>query len=453
MIFATSLPRFKTFLSNFSAKASDLSCCLLMVTGFLLPAARRSVASASRSLLSDVRNAGWLLRWLGGSSAPQALLAAAQDQLHQAAARDRGRLHVLLIDSTLHSTQGRCTANTFSCGNTQARPKKSDRHQKKVHRKSAHLFVCALLLTPRGLRIPYFLPFYTKAHCELFGRRHRTQADLAAQLIAEVKLPPRTPVVVAADTAFEAKQVRKACAQRGWSWVVPLNPERRLAGEKPRPKVRSLYQQLSATDFRRVSFRLDQGELAPLARVSPKRSSCGTDRRTYWVHQRTATVLNVGEVTLLFSNKSEPTTAPVTVQKLLISNWLDADAEQLLRVYSLRWQVELFFKEMKSQLGMCDYRLATGPFERVVNWVSLSLTAFCYLEWWRYHRQNEARGKDKAFWQRLRAHGLQEQLRRQAQRADLEELLRLAVTTDGAQQLNDLLTLVCDDPDPKGLAA
>ncbi len=183
MIFSTSLPRFKAFLADFSGKSSDWACSLLFITSFLLPTCRRSVAAAARSILHDIRDAGWLLRWLGGSTAPAALLAAAQNQLLHAA-RDRAdRLHILAIDSTMHGQQGQHTQNTYSCRNTQKRPSKSDRHQKKFHRRSEHCFVFALLLTPNGLRIPYWLPFYTKQHCAIFGRKHYTQADLAAQLI------------------------------------------------------------------------------------------------------------------------------------------------------------------------------------------------------------------------------------------------------------------------------
>src|SRR5947209_11579347 len=216
MIFATSLPRFKTFLGNFICKSSDLSCCLLFIAPFLLPTCRRSVAAAARSLLDDVRDAGWLLRWLGGSAAPAALLAAAQKQLVHAARDQADRLHVLAIDSTMHGQQGQNTQNTYSCRNTTKRPAKSSRHQKKFHRRSEHCFVFALLLTPNGLRIPYWLPFYTKEHCAIFGRKHYTQADLAAQLIASITLAPGTPVVVVGDTAFEAKQVRRACDRRDW---------------------------------------------------------------------------------------------------------------------------------------------------------------------------------------------------------------------------------------------
>src|SRR5436309_1261601 len=76
MIFSTSLPRFKAFLGDSCHKSTDLACCLLFLVPFILPAARRSVAAASRSILDDLRDAGWLLRWLGWSSAPAALLAA-----------------------------------------------------------------------------------------------------------------------------------------------------------------------------------------------------------------------------------------------------------------------------------------------------------------------------------------------------------------------------------------
>jgi hypothetical protein len=239
---------------------------LLFITPFLMPLARRSVTAAGRSALADFRDAGWLLRWLGSSAAPAALLAAAQQQLQAEARQAAAGLHLLILDSTQHGQQGQHAQNTFARGNTQPRPRQSDRQQQKVKRRSCHTFVLALLLTPCGLRIPYWLPFYTQEHCAVFGWRHQTQADLAAQLIDSVPVRKGGRVVVAGDTAFEAKQVRRACDRRGWHWVVPLNPERRLAGAKPRPQVRALYQQLKAQDFRQVSFRLDQGEAANLAR-------------------------------------------------------------------------------------------------------------------------------------------------------------------------------------------
>ena len=83
---------------------------------------------------------------------------------------------------------------------------------------------------------------------------------------------------------------------------------------------------------------------------------------------------------------------------------------------------------------------------RVLGWVTLSVVSFCYLEWYRWHKQKEARGKEKQFWQRLRAAGLKEKVRRQVQRAELEALLGLAGADDGQQRLRALLDKIGGDP-------
>lgn len=343
MIFANSLPGFKSFLGQTARCCTDFGHVTAFVACLLLPAvARRSVKAAARSVRSDLRDAGNLLRFLGGSRSPGVLLAWAQQRLLDDAGTQRARLHLLVLDATSVGQEGPLTENTYSCRNTTPRPHKSSRKQKKTQKRSCHCFVFALLLCPDGRRIPYWLPFHTQEYGRRRGCKHQTQADLAAQLIRALPLPQAVPLVVVGDTAFEAKQIRAACRERGAHWVVPLNPERRLATDKPRPKVLSLTQDLDASDFRRVAFRLDEGELAPLARVSPGRVRSSKHQRVYWVHRRTADVLSVGPVVLLFSNKQDPNqTQPVKVQKVLISDALHASTEELLLWYALRWQVEI----------------------------------------------------------------------------------------------------------------
>lgn len=451
MIFATSLPGFKSFLGKSVDGCVDFGHVVAFVGCILLPTvARRSVFAAGRAIRSDLRNAANLLRFLGGSKSPAALLVAAQQcLLDEASVRDP-RLHLLLLDSTSMSHQGEQSENTYSCGNTKSRPKKSSRKQKPTHRRCCHCFVFALLLCPDGTRIPYFLPFYTEEYCKIRNWCHKTQADLAAQLIDSLPLAANIPVMVVGDTAFEAKQIRRSCAKRNYDWIVPLNPERRLAVSKPRPKVLSLCQSLKDSDFSKVSFRLDEGELSPMARVSPGRSQSSKHQRVYWAHKRIADVLSVGEVVLLFSSKQGPNkTQAIKVQKVLMSNAQQADMEQLLHWYSLRWQIELFFKEMKSQLGMAQYQ--TRDFDRVKGWVTLCVLSFCYLEWRRRECLAKASKKEQPYWQAARMQAMRACLRREVEGEDILELIRLAQNPDGFSLLNDLLDNGYDDPShPRG---
>ena len=164
------------------------------------------------------------------------------------------------------------------------RPRRGRRYTtKKNAPKRCHGFVCGLLLTPSGLRIPYRRSYYTHEYCEQKGLPHRTQAELGADLIRDLELPSTARVVVLGDTAYEADSVQRACAARGFSWITPGNPERVLAGQKPRPKVRSLLEQVSTQRFVAVQVHPDTDPYAPQRRWSasaPDRSKRG---RTYWV--------------------------------------------------------------------------------------------------------------------------------------------------------------------------
>ena len=51
----------------------------------------------------------------------------------------------------------------------------------------------------------------------------------------------------------------------------------------------------------------------------------------------------------------------------------------VIELYQLRWQIELFFKELKSTLGLHHY--CFKKFEKAEIWVTLCLVTFVYLEW------------------------------------------------------------------------
>lgn len=73
-------------------------------------------------------------------------------------------------------------------------------------------------------------------------------------------IPAGVRAYVLRDTAFDAECIRAACAERGFSWIVPVNPERVLAGRTGRRRVRSLVQDFTAKDFEAYELQPGRGD-------------------------------------------------------------------------------------------------------------------------------------------------------------------------------------------------
>jgi hypothetical protein len=442
VIMPDALPGLKRFLQPVGLKERMTGLVIRWVVAFVMHLGRMAAARAATAVRAEPRHRAQVCRFWGRKLlrrlAPAAVL---RSQLLQRESRESGTFF-FLVDQTLVSQQGGKTENTFSTGNRQRRPRKGRRYSHYKHaRKTCHCFVKGLLLTPSGIRIPFSRSYYTRAYCAAKQRPDRTQTELAAELITELPLPEGAQVVVLGDTAFDAQCIRAACAQRKYSWVVPLNPERVVAGPKgQRPKVRSLINGLTADQLVAMRLHAGQGPHVAQRRVSPGRVGPKVKPRTYYVHQRRQAVHSVGEVQLVFSTRTKPTKGqPVEVQKILMTNDLSLSARQMVEWYGLRWQVELFFKELKSTLGFHHYRFRT--FERVEGWDELIQVTFLYLEWYRARqlRRRDLSEAKKKWWRWQRTHGLCLAVRQAAERADLEEIAERLETPTGLQRLRRLL--------------
>ncbi len=347
----------------------------------------------------------------------------------------------MLLDQTHVGHSGKKTENTFSRGNYRPRTKHSNRHQKKVHRRSCLAFVMALVLSPSGYRIPMCRCYLTKNYAKAKGLTYQTQTQLAAELIRTAPIPARAEVVVLGDTAFDAKVIRSACAERGYSWVVPMNPERVLAGPKGnRPKVRSLVTGLSVKDFQAVRLDPGTGEGRRQRRLSRYRVGPKVKHRTYYVHGEHRDIHSVGRVLLVFSTMEKPQAKKkLRVQKILLTNDRSLTASAVVELYDRRWQIELFFKELKSTLGFARYSFRL--FEKVAGWAQVCLVAFVYLEWRRAKqlKRRDLSEPERRVWEHQRSFGGVEAIRQWAEQYELGKLQELLSTPTGRKKLRRLL--------------
>jgi hypothetical protein len=412
---------------------------LLLLLGFLTRQGRMSAQQVASAVAGQSRLRAGVKRFLEKHGHQLTWLRRpATRRLLKKSAR-RGRF-VFIVDSTSVSHQGEQTENTFSTGNRERRPCKGRRyHSYQRARRRCHLFVFGLLITPDGTRVPSFRLYYTREYCQRHALRHRTQADLAAELVAEIELPRQAEVVVLGDTAFESVQVRTACAARGFDWIMPANAERVLAGAKPRPKLWSLTEQIRCSQF--ACLKLEPNRAIDMRRVSLSRRG-PTKPQTFYVHEERRMVHSIGDTRIVFSTKRRPTTGNAlqrTETKVLLTNASRLTAAEIVELYALRWQIELFFKELKGTLGMHQYRFRT--MRAVGPWIEACCMTVLYLEWVRLQhlRDTKATRAQRAWWARQRTHGLALTVRQRLDEAQLRSIHRSTSSDWGIRKLRRLL--------------
>lgn len=441
MIMDDALPGIKSFFRAASLKPTTLGMLIRLVAAFTCHLGRMSAAQAAGAVRSEARHRAALVRFLAQVrwSRDWTVLTQVAHLLLATEAKQQGTW-VFIVDQTYCGQHGQKTENTFSRANYRPRAKKSQRRQKKHAKRSCHGFVMGLLLTPSGLRIPCCRCYYTEAYCAAQEKPYRKQTELAAELIRQVVVPDGAEVVVLGDTAFEADTIRSACDQRQWTWIVPLNPERVLEVAKPRPKVWSLVAELKAEDFTPVRLTPGQGPFVAQRRIARCRLGPKVKTRTFYVYGERRLVHSLGDVQLVFSTKVKPEEGvDVAVEKILVSNDHKRTVAALVELYTLRWQIELFFKELKSTLGLHQYRFRR--FRKVEAWIQACLIAFVYLEWYRARqlRRRNLSEAERRWWQWQRSYGLCTAVRQAAEEHDLTHLFRWSGTKTGRKKLRKCL--------------
>src|SRR6056297_1233166 len=435
-------PRFKTFLAHCDLKPLARTMMMRIVLAFIMHRGRMSCSAAAGVIASEPIHRGELTRFLARPRWQKYDFNEPLMRMLLAKEKKRGKF-LFLIDATLVSQAGKKTQNTFSTGNrTRRKIKKGFRYNnKKVVRKNVHSFTFGLLITPSGIRIPMQIPHRTKEYCAQYGLDHLTTAEAAAQMIRTLPLDDDADVVVLGDTAYESSVVETACEEKGYTWVFPANPERVYEGASgQRPKLRSRLKDWTSLSLKTFRLRASTGKYADYRRLSKWRVGPKMKPRVYYAYQEKRAVRSVGNVQIVFSTmKSDLEKATPDDVKILLTNAVDLSVTEVLELYSLRWQIELFFKELKSTLGFSQYSFII--FRPVEAWVNLAITTVLYLEHERItHMLDRRLRKDRRqWWQRQRLHGLCHAFRQEAERKQLEYIEKRTKTSGGLKKLQRLL--------------
>ncbi len=311
---------------------------------------------------------------------------------------------ILVIDTTYHGTTSQCMENLIFL-----------RRRRKPSRgcSAQHAFVLGLILTDKGGRLP--VPrksYYTKEYCRKRRKRYRTLNDLAAAMIRAVAVPEDVDLTVVYDSAFDAKQVHKASRQRGFREVFPIDPNRNLAAGSlaeaeslSGPKVVHWTRTWQRNEFELLELQVNNEDHVFVRRRHRDNLRPRKTQRRYAVAARHATVSKLGDCLIVASYKENPRvkleagesadwwafhTGPIPYDrhrrpqpkrwhaKVLACTDTTATARQVVEWYEVRWQIEIFFRELKSRMQFGCYVLR--KFEAVERYLDLLLLGFLLLE-------------------------------------------------------------------------
>ena len=160
----------------------------------------------------------------------------------------------------------------------------------------------------------------------------------------------------------------------------------------------------------------------------------------YYAYQEKCEVCSFGRVQLVFSTiKQNLKIATPDDVKILMTNALDLSVSEVIEMYSLRWQIELFFKELKSSLGFAQYSFEKFP--AVEAWVEIAITTVLFLEHDRAKRLRDRRlsKKSRRWWESQRLHGLCVAYRQECECRELKHLSERLKNLGGIAKLKRLL--------------
>jgi len=381
------------------------------------------------------------LCWYGFKKMVERCFRKSQKQRRKSGTEEKAKW-VLLIDGTC-TKRGSFTKIANAIQYKKKDPKKKGKSTK------AHTFLMGLLITDTGERIPIpRLSYYTKDYSRKRGIKFRSQVDLAVMMVRRVSkmLPKEIDLIVCADNYFEGRKLFREANKRGITFIAPVDSNRCFADEET-PDISNginLYNRGKALLRKgREELVLVRGEEETASyRRHSKRKATTKETRIFNYRHEIQNVSGLGKAAIVYSWKSPKSSlhskSKKRSYKVLVTNNLEMSPEMIIEYYELRWQVEIYFKEIKSELGPQHYQ--GTDFEAFEKQIDFTLLAFLFLEWNRMDALDEEIQKGKPGEAKvLRTTELKRRLEREAFTGDMEFIQKRLGSERGRRELRKIL--------------
>lgn len=215
-----------------------------------------------------------------------------------------------------------------------------------------------------GQRCPLEAQMYRQnSVCQQEGVPFQSKIDMAVSQIVSFEPVAETHTHVLIDSWYHCKQVRKAAQKRGWDVSGGLKSNRvmrRIAADGSRVwiKLSDYAAGLGRDDWQEVVWPSDQGGQKLYAHLIQT-----------WIRKLGPTLLLV-----ICHNLDEP----LRSVRYWGSTVLDLQAQELVNILAVRWEIETFFEYDKDLLGSDHYQLMTV--QAILRFWTLIACLMCFLE-------------------------------------------------------------------------
>ena len=252
---------------------------------------------------------------------------------------------------------------------------------------SDHLFVMGLLYFPdTGVRIPLPRRLYrTKEYCKKHGYKYRSQVKIAEQMIKYTSLLKDSnddiEVTVIFDSFFPSEGVINTIRHKGYHFVCSVRDNRVDINRDK--QLKEICQEHISEGLIKNRFEI---------KVSSNRSRYNHpsadkyETKVFITYTEKLVISKMGEVAAVFSRK-EDEKSELKYMRYILTDKIDMNTGEILTIYSYRWQIELYFKELKSYLGLGNYQMLS--FRAIVRHVDCVIMSFMYLEYLRICKLQE----------------------------------------------------------------
>ena len=228
---------------------------------------------------------------------------------------------------------------------------------------SGHCLLTGLYIL-LGQRCPLQPQLYRQKHvCEQEGIPFQSKIDLVVAEIEAFDPVPGTHTHVLVDSWYHCKRLRKATRQRHWDLSGGLKSNRVMRlihpdGRREWLPLSTYAAQLDKADWQEVTWPSAQGGQTMYAHLIPS-----------WIRKLGPTL-----VLITCHDRDDP----LKSVRYWGSTVLDLDAQALVDILALRWQIETFFEYAKDLLGSDHYQVMSA--RAILRFWTLIACLMCFLE-------------------------------------------------------------------------